>query len=222
MKIIKAINILISNNYRDLSQKDIFNLKSYIDGWILRESLINDPIKFNCFFESWINKKYSLSTGPFSWAKIIRLHEAEPLNSFSSFFEEFCNDENWKIVNEPVQSDDINIYNQSEFRLINTAIEKTNSIEQLINIISKRPEMYVMPSTIWCLKSLLNGWIANSPDTVIDQFLLIHFEEYLNNTFFKGKNTSFPYDQVLSFYSLNDIDATKLFFEEFSLYLTCI
>lgn len=222
-ELIQEINTLANNNYRDLSQKDIFNLKSYIDGWILRESLINNPIKFNYFFEKWINKKYSISTtGPFSWAKIIRLHEAEPLNSFSSFFEEFCNDENWKIVNEPVQSDGFDIYNQSEFRLINTTIERTDSIEVLIQVISKRPEMYVIPNTIWCLKSLLNGWIANSPDEVSDILLLKQFEDYLNQKKFRSESTFFPFDKILSFYSINDIDATSLFFKEFSNFQTDI
>ena len=37
-ELIQEINTLANNNYRDLSQKDIFNLKSYIDGWILKSS----------------------------------------------------------------------------------------------------------------------------------------------------------------------------------------
>ncbi len=221
-ELIQEINTLANNNFAGLAQKDILNLRSYIAGWTFRESLINDIIGFDDFFEKWINKKYSLNKSSLSWAKVILLREIEPLDTFITFFNEFCDDENWKIVSEPVQSDGFDIYNQSEFRLINTTIERTDSIEVLIQVISKRPELYVIPNTIWCLKSLLNGWIANSPDEVSDMLLLKQFEDYLNQKTFRSESTFFPFDKILSFYSINDIDATSLFFKEFSNFQTDI
>ena len=83
-------DLILSMKQRPLMYvpNDIDCLKSYLDGWVHRDSTLVSDFEIMESFQKWIQKRYSIRTSH-SWASIIRFYSSDSCNSIDVFFKEF-------------------------------------------------------------------------------------------------------------------------------------
>ncbi len=63
-------------------------MKSFLDGWYLRDASNINDINFISHFQDWIVKKYKIRTNH-SWSDIILFYSQDEADALKNFFKEF-------------------------------------------------------------------------------------------------------------------------------------
>ena len=91
------------------------------------------------------------------------------------------------------------------------------SIVELIKEIQKRPAMYISKNYISCLKAFLDGWYIRDSSNLADGDIMGHFQDWIENKY--GVKTSHSWNDIILFYSQDEANALKVFFELFEEFL---
>jgi hypothetical protein len=92
-----------------------------------------------------------------------------------------------------------------------------DSVVELIKKIEDRPAMYISKNYISCLKSFLDGWYLRDTSNIVDIHLIGEFQDWLVDKY-KIK-TSHSWNDIILFYSQDEINALDSFFKEFNNFL---
>ena len=92
---------------------------------------------------------------------------------------------------------------------------KHNSISDLLNLIQKRPAMYISRNSISCLKAFIDGWYFRDPDTLSDTEVMEKFEIWVKKKY-KITETSHSWCDIILFYSQDEAAALITFFKDFN------
>jgi hypothetical protein len=92
-----------------------------------------------------------------------------------------------------------------------------NSIKELIFTIRQRTPMYIGQNNIFCLKAFLDGWLYSTWETTEDRHLITDFQSWIEERFKITSSQSWA--RIIHFYSMDEQDAVKNFFEFFDEFL---
>ncbi|EMK8725538.1 TPA: hypothetical protein ACGQLC_004863 [Escherichia coli] len=84
-----------------------------------------------------------------------------------------------------------------------------NDIIELIDMIEKRPALYLSRHTISALKAFLDGWQMRAPEKIVNIEILIKFQSYIED-FYEIKGHS--WDKIILLFSQDEHDALNTFF----------
>ncbi|WP_025744100.1 hypothetical protein [Aquimarina pacifica] len=90
-----------------------------------------------------------------------------------------------------------------------------SQIVKILNEIKSKPAMYIGRSSIFCLRAYLFGCYRSLPKEDIE--FLNDFQSWIENKY--KIDTSHSWADILHFYSTDEQDALKLFFNEFDEFL---
>ena len=95
-----------------------------------------------------------------------------------------------------------------------TRIMGINSIEEFILYLQEVPlEMVLGSNSIVTLRAFLDGWMFGSRGTIIDEFILDEFQEWIAEKY-RVKGTQ-SWERIIIFYSIDEYKALMNFFELF-------
>lgn len=92
----------------------------------------------------------------------------------------------------------------------------SKNLVELIELIEKRPAMYISTNSISALKAFISGWLFADPN--IDASILNKFTHWLNKT--NNTNNDFIWDKVILLYSNDEYQALDNFFKLFNEFKT--
>ena len=91
------------------------------------------------------------------------------------------------------------------------------NIVDLIKIIEKRPAMYISYNSISCLKSFIDGYYFRNTNDEIGMNILNDFSKWLQSLY--DLDDKKGWEKIILFYSQDEADALKNFFNFFNEFL---
>ena len=92
-------------------------------------------------------------------------------------------------------------------------MNKTDSVVELIELIKRRPSMYITRNSISCLKAFIDGWFLRDPDNITDSEVMKNFQDWIENKY--NIKSSHSWCDIILFYSQDESAALMKFFDEF-------
>lgn len=96
-------------------------------------------------------------------------------------------------------------------------IRTTNSFQQLIATIEKKPAMYLGARTISNLKAFLDGWYLRDPEHITDESIMGDFQSFIEKKY--NQKTSQSWANIILYYSADEYQALDNFFKLFQEFL---
>lgn len=84
-----------------------------------------------------------------------------------------------------------------------------NDIVDLIDMIEKRPALYLSRCTISALKAFLDGWQIRDPKGIINLDVLVYFQHYIEDYY---EISGHSWDKIILLFSQDESDALNNFF----------
>ena len=84
-----------------------------------------------------------------------------------------------------------------------------NDIVKLIDMIEKRPALYLSRHTISALKAFLDGWQIREPKEIVNIEILIRLQSYIEDYY---GVTGHSWDKIILLFSQDEHDALNTFF----------
>lgn len=94
---------------------------------------------------------------------------------------------------------------------------KTNSFEEIIEKIRRKPALYLGRNTVSALSAFLDGWFLRDPESVVDAKMLERYTDWIRCRFGIKENVS--WDRLLLLIAIDEHDALNLFFKTFDDFL---
>ncbi|WES68093.1 hypothetical protein [Superficieibacter sp. HKU1] len=88
-----------------------------------------------------------------------------------------------------------------------------NDIVKLINMIEKKPALYLSRHTISSLKAFLDGWQMRDPTGVTNMEVFAKFQYYIED-YYEVKGHS--WDKIILLFSQDENDALNTFFARYN------
>jgi hypothetical protein len=88
-----------------------------------------------------------------------------------------------------------------------------NSIVELIQLIRKRPAMYLGRRSISCLQAFIEGWFLRNPKDVADGEIMNEFQDWIEKKY--KTSTTHSWRSIILFYSQDENEALENFFKDF-------
>lgn len=100
------------------------------------------------------------------------------------------------------------IFSEREYNIL-----VTNNIIELIDMIEKRPALYLSRCTISALKAFLDGWYMRDPTNIINEKFFGNFQFYIED-YYEVKGHS--WDKIILLFSQDEHDALDTFFARYN------
>ncbi|EKW1657712.1 hypothetical protein ACJO73_24520 [Citrobacter freundii] len=84
-----------------------------------------------------------------------------------------------------------------------------NDIVELIDMVEKRPALYLSRHTISALKAFLDGWQMRNPEEIANIEILTNFQSYIEDYYEIGGHS---WDKIILLFSQDEKDALDNFF----------
>ncbi len=91
------------------------------------------------------------------------------------------------------------------------------SIIELIKKIEERPAMYISKNYISCLRAFIDGWYFRDTSNITDIDFMGDFQDWITSKY--KITTNHSWNDIILFYSQDEVDALKNFFKEFDEFL---
>ncbi|MGY5958889.1 hypothetical protein ACUY4R_002619 [Kosakonia sp. BK9b] len=88
-----------------------------------------------------------------------------------------------------------------------------NDIIKLIDMIEKRPALYLSRHTISALKAFLDGWQMREPTGIVNIETLVNFQSYIEEYY---EVTGHSWDKIILLFSQDEHDALNNFFKRYN------
>ena len=88
-----------------------------------------------------------------------------------------------------------------------------NDIVDLIDMIEKRPALYLSRCTISALKAFLDGWQIRDPKGIINLDVLVYFQHYIEDYY---EISGHSWDKIILLFSQDEYDALNNFFIKYN------
>ncbi|MGK9176068.1 hypothetical protein KXR87_23140 [Yokenella regensburgei] len=84
-----------------------------------------------------------------------------------------------------------------------------NDIIKLIDMIEKRPALYLSRHTISALKAFLDGWQMREPKDIVNMEVFANFQSYIEDYY---EINGHSWDKIILLFSQDESDALSDFF----------
>lgn len=199
----KRLEFLIKENPKDfIDQKSFKSFGNFLHGYSYchYENNIHDSDHWNGFQE-YIEDKYNSHT-THGWFDLIDFYSDNDEEAFDNFFKIF---EDFLLL--PKKNPYMHYVNE----------EPRPSNYELLKRIYKRPPLYLGEKSFRNLYEFLNGYIYCCKTYNLEETIhLDEFEKYLQQ---KNKIENRPWNKIIIFWSVGDVNAFENFYKEYSEFL---